>query len=350
MESEKNMPMLELLLRPAFCVTDGKITGINRAASHLLLSEGAEIMPLLATGKEEYQAFETGCLYLSLMLGSQPVGATVVCGDGCHLFLLDQPSDTAELRAFSLAAQQLRGPLAGINMISGQLNAAAPEQAAQLNRRMYQLLRIVSNMSDAVQYCEAAEPQLEGVELCAFLEELLNKTALQLENANIRLTYILPDAPVYTLVDRDKVERAVYNMLCNAAMHTVPGGCIRFELACHGRLYLSVTDEGNGLNTVPPGDVYTRYLRTPSVTDSQEGIGLGMVLVRATAALHGGTVLIDHPHAQGTRVTMTLPLRKKGSMQVRSPMLRIDYAGERDHGLQELADVLPASLYAPDQL
>lgn len=350
METKKNMPMLELMLRPAFCVADGRITGINQAAAHLLLSEGMDILPLLATGKEEYQAFEKGCLYLSLAIGPQSMGATVVCAEDCHLFLLDQPSDTAELRAFALAAQQLRGPLSGISAVSSRLDTAAPEQLAQLNHRMHQLMRIVSNMSDAVQYCETKELQLEGVELCAFLEELLSKTALQLETARIRLIHTLPNAPVYTLVDREKVERAVYNMLCNAAKHTCPGGSIRFEFVCRGRLYLSVTDEGYGANDVPPGNVYTRYLRTPSVTDGLEGIGLGMVLVRATAALHGGTVLIDHPQEKGTRVTMTLPLRKKGSMQIRSPQLRIDYAGERDHGLQELADVLPASLYTPDKL
>ena len=61
--------------------------------------------------------------------------------------------------------------------------------------------------------------------------------------------------------------------------------------------------------------------------------------------LHGGTVLIDHPEGAGTRITMTLAIRQAPPGNLRSPRLRIDYAGERDHGLVELADVLPASLY-----
>jgi len=63
---------------------------------------------------------------------------------------------------------------------------------------------------------------------------------------------------------------------------------------------------------------------------------------------HGGTVLIDHPRGKGTRVTLTLALRQNTEGSLRSPALRVDYAGERDHGLIELADCLPAELYGKE--
>lgn len=350
MEIQHNTPMLELMLRPAFCVSSGKITQINRAAAPYLLSEGANILPLLATGAEEYQAFEGGCLYLTLSLGCQEIGATVVAMDGSHLFLLEQPGDMAELRALSLAARELRGPLNGMSAAASGLSSADPKHLALLNRRMHQMMRIVSNMSDAAQYCQAGEGQMEGIEICAWLEELLSKTSLQLKEANLTLHYTLPATPIYTLADMEKLERAVYNLISNAAKHTSPGGKIMVQLAHRGRLYLSVTDEGDGIDNGVLGNVYTRYLRTPAVTDGLEGIGLGMVLVRSVATMHGGTVLIDHPQGKGTRFTMTIQPRQKGCLQVRSPILRVDYAGERDHGLQELADVLPARLYSPENI
>ena len=70
-----------------------------------------------------------------------------------------------------------------------------------------------------------------------------------------------------------------------------------------------------------------------------------MVLIRNAAAAHGGTVLIDQPHGFGTRVTLTLALRQDTTNHLRSPMIRVDYAGERDHCLLELSDSLPAFLY-----
>ena len=347
MENQNEMnPMLELLARPAFCVSGGRITQINSAAAPYLLSEGMEILPLLSTGQEEYASFEKGCLYLTLAIGGQVLGATVVDLEDCQLFLLEHPRDLAELRAFALAAQQLRDPLSAMNAAANLLQPNDPLHMGQLNRRMHQMMRIVSNMSDAIDFCQAGPEQMELLDLSAHLMELLSGVALQLQAADIHLEYTLPPTPVITMADRERVERAVYNLLSNAAKQTPPGGKIHFELVQKGRLYLSVTDEGP---STPDANAYTRYLRTPSITDGQEGIGLGMVLVRAVATLHGGTVLIDRPKGVGTRVTMTLQLRQRADIQVRSPLMRIDYAGERDHGLQELADVLPASLYAPEK-
>ena len=71
METQNHMtPMLELLLRPAFCVSGGRITRINSAAAPYLLSEGVEILPLLATGQEEYAAFEAEALAPDKLLAS----------------------------------------------------------------------------------------------------------------------------------------------------------------------------------------------------------------------------------------------------------------------------------------
>ena len=70
-----------------------------------------------------------------------------------------------------------------------------------------------------------------------------------------------------------------------------------------------------------------------------------MVLIRSAAATHGGSVLIDHPEGVGTRITMTLAIRQDTPGAVRSPLLRMDSAGERDHGLIELSQQLPAELY-----
>ena len=70
-----------------------------------------------------------------------------------------------------------------------------------------------------------------------------------------------------------------------------------------------------------------------------------MVMIRAAASHHGGAVLIDRPPQGGTRVTMTLAIRQDPVSQLRSPLLKVDYAGERDHALIELSDVLPAEYY-----
>lgn len=347
-----NIPMLELLLRPAFYVTDGRITQINQAAASYMLNVGDEISPLVATGLEDYQPLREGCLYLTLSIAGKKIDATIIASDNQHLFVLDQDSALTELRALSLAARELRTPLTGMLSSAGQLLPPDPDpvQMSQFNRRMHQIMRIVSNMSDAVYYCESTSGRMEYVQICSFLEELLDKGQEQLAQAGIHLQYSMPNKPIYTLADTEKLERAVYNLISNAAKHTPPNGTITISLTCRNRLYLSVTDSGYGNSNCVQANAYYRYLRTPSVTDGPEGIGLGMVLIRAAAALHNGTVLIDRPDGQGTRVTMTMEIRQDKTSVFRSPLFYPDYAGERDHGLQELSDVLPASLYAKENI
>ena len=46
---------------------------------------------------------------------------------------------------------------------------------------------------------------------------------------------------------------------------------------------------------------------------------------------------------------MALPIRPGNGTTLRSPVLRVDYAGELDHGLVEFSELLPAELYDPQK-
>ena len=147
-------------------------------------------------------------------------------------------------------------------------------------------------------------------------------------------------------MDTEKLERAVGNILSNALKFTPKGGTIEAKLTRTGKmLHLTVQDNGSGIPQSLRGNVYNHYQRQPGIEDGRFGIGLGLVLIRATAAAHGGTVLIDHPEGSGTRITMTIAIRQDSDSLVRSSIISVDYAGGRDHLLLERADNLPAELY-----
>ena len=169
--------------------------------------------------------------------------------------------------------------------------------------------------------------------------------------SNISLTYSVPTEPVFGIVDAEKLERAVGNILSNAVKFTPPGGTIHAKLTRKGKtLYLTVQDSGDGLPEHVKATFYSRYTRQPGIEDNRFGIGLGMVLVRQTAALHGGTVLMEQGKEFGLRLTMTIPIRQPSDAGVRSPMIHVDYAGDRDHRLLELADCLPAEAFKRENI
>lgn len=346
--------VLELLLQPAFRVEEGVISHVNRAATGYFLTVGQPIEPMILNGQEEYAQFQGGNLYLTLSIEGNQVGASVARLENADIFTLEQASEVPQLQTLALAAMELREPLSGMLSLAERMlpsiakDDALSAQAAQMNRRLYQLQRIIGNMSDAAAYAQPQPEPEEYVEICGFLEEILEKTAALGAQAGIRLEYEVPREMICTLADSDKLERAVYNLLSNAMKFAPQGAVIQAKLVRkNARLYFSVTNPGGVAE--PQGNIYTRFLREPAVEDPRNGVGLGMVIVRSTAALHGGAVLMEQTEV-GTRITMSLRIRQSRSAVVRSPILRIDYAGERDHGLMELADVLPASLYSTDNV
>lgn len=352
-DKNQNIQMLELMDRAALYVEDGRIVHANTAASRYLLRPGMDFTPLLATGQEEYAAFSQGYLHLTIRADGFPLDATVIRNGSTDIVLLETAMDLNALRALSLAALELRLPLSNACAIADRVLPLAVEEnrenaqmlAAQLNRRMLQMQRIIGNMSDCGSFGQENPRAMECVEICGLLEEQLSRAAEALAQAGFTLEWSLPQQRVYTLAYPQKIERAVYNMLSNAAKFSPPGSVIRAQLIHKGaRLAFSVTDQGPG--TENAGDVFTRYLRQPGLEDPRLGLGLGMVLIRAAAALHGGAVLLDHPEDAGTRITMTLSVNRSSAPEVHSPVLRLDYAGEKDHCLLELSDVLPAELYS----
>ena len=347
MEEKKEIPeLLELVLRPGFCVKENKITAVNQAARGLLLEPGMDILPLLQTGREEYEVFRSGCLYLKLELGGHGFGASVVKTEDCHVFVLDQESDDSELRCLALAARELREPLNDLLITADRLDLES-EDMARLNRGLHRMLRLVLNMSDAGRTAVSSRQELRN--LSKVFAEIFEKAQVLTESTGITLTYQGPKQEIFSLADSEQLERAVLNILSNAIKFTPKGGQVDARLTLKNRmLRLSVTDSGSGIADHVLRRVFSRYLRQPGIEESRHGLGLGMVLIRSAAANHGGTVLIDHPRGKGTRITLTIALRKNGEASLRSPMMRVDYAGERNHGLIELADCLPLELYQKD--
>lgn len=344
--------LLDLMARPAFCVADGSVSRVNAQAAAFNIAPGTAVCELLLTGAEEYAAFQGGCLYLTLSIEGQRLGAAVSRLDGFDVFCLEELADSRELQAMALAARELRTPLNTVMITAQRLfpvdgledDPATREQVARLNRGLFQILRVIGNMSDAGH--NAASPaRMETVDIVQVLDEVFAKAAALVEHTAIHLHYQSYPEAIYCLADRESLERAVLNMISNAVKFSRPGDSIRAALTRRGKkLYLTLEDNGSGIPSGIRGDVFTRYQRQCGIEDSRFGIGLGMVLIRAAAAAHGGTVLIDKCGDTGTRVTMTLAIRQ-GDARLRSGILPVDYAGERDHGLIELSESLPVSLF-----
>jgi signal transduction histidine kinase len=358
MEQLENIAgMLDLMVRPAFCVKDGVIAGVNQGARSCLIDTDTPIRDLLHTGLEEYSEFSDGCLYLTLNIQGRPMGASVTKQAGFDIFILEQDADRAELSAMALAAQELREPLSSVLTVADRLfpmvceDAASQDQISRINRGLYQILRTISNMSDAARYQAETEGILEIRNITAVMEEIFQNSAALIGQAGITVRFYNLSQPLYMLLDQEKLERAIHNILSNAMKFTPKDGFIDARVTIRDtKLYLTVQDSGTGVDPALRSCIHSRYLRQPGLEDGRFGIGLGMVLIRAAASVHGGVVLMEHPDQGGTRITVTMNIRQDTGEAIRSPIMKVDYSGERNHALIELSDGLPAELYKKETI
>lgn len=113
-----------------------------------------------------------------------------------------------------------------------------------------------------------------------------------------------------TLVgDRDQLEQMLVNLVRNAADAALAGGghvSIRWEVTATN-LVLEIEDDG-------PGIASDANLFVPFFTTKPEGSGIGLVLSRAIAESHGGTVdLLPREQGPGCLARVVLPLDAEAS-------------------------------------
>ena len=134
------------------------------------------------------------------------------------------------------------------------------------------------------------------------------------EEKRITLTVEAPE-PAAASIDAVRLGQAVNNLVDNALKYTPAGGRVVLgarrtgpgaELATGHAVELTVTDNGPG---VPPGEreaIFRRLYRVDS-SRSQRGLGLGLSLVKAIVASHGGHVHVEDAPGGGARFVVRLP-------------------------------------------
>jgi signal transduction histidine kinase len=107
------------------------------------------------------------------------------------------------------------------------------------------------------------------------------------------------------------VERAVSNLLDNAAKWSRPGGVV--EVTLHDG-ELTVRDHGPGIDEGDLPFVFDRFYRAPAAR-GMPGSGLGLAIVRQVAEAHGGTITAERAAGGGTLMRLNLA----GSLSAQQP-------------------------------
>lgn len=226
------------------------------------------------------------------------------------------------------------------------------EQLMQLSNRSLCRLRRLADHSDLLREMEGGDHSVyrEGaLDLVSLTRELGEHMELLTHQAGIPFRLDCQEPALPTLGDPSLLRRMLLNLLSNALRAVREGGEVGLRLEKReGRALFTVWDNGPGMEERQLLAVFRPQPRRHRLPDPEEGAAMGLRLAREVAVLHQGVILAENRPGGGVSMTVSLPVRKLPPNTLRSTPAW----GEDSYllALTELADVLPASLYAPEEL
>ena len=146
----------------------------------------------------------------------------------------------------------------------------------------------------------------EPVDLAAVVEDAVESARAVEPGRSIELS---ADSPVEIVGDAGRLRQVVDNLLDNARVHA-PDAPVRVRVGLDGAgALLEVADEGPGIDPEVASRIFERFTRgDPSRSRGTGGAGLGLSIVASIVDAHGGSVTASSPEAEGTVVTVRLPV------------------------------------------
>ena len=215
-----------------------------------------------------------------------------------------EDSVEAQRRLVSDASHELRTPLTSLRTnveLLGKTDALPADERRRLlddvDTELDELSRLIA---DVVDLARDGEP--ERIEEHIRLDQLV---ADAVDRARRRAPGITFETKLDATVvhgSRERLHRAVSNLLDNAVKWSPDGGTVKVRVADAG---VSIRDHGPGIPEEDLPKVFERFYRAPDAR-GLPGSGLGLAIVRQVAESHGGSVSAARADGGGTIVRLQL--------------------------------------------
>lgn len=200
-------------------------------------------------------------------------------------------SQTRQRQLVADAGHELRTPLTSLRTnldllaqadASTHLSAESrAELLADVRAQIAEMTTLIGDLTELARE-DPATPAVEPVEMAAVVAQAVTRV----RRRTTTVGFDVRTEPWWVTGDAAALERAVTNLLDNAAKWSPPNGTITVELH-HGTVM--VADQGRGIAEADLPHVFERFYRSAE-SRTMPGSGLGLSIVKAVADRHGGTV------------------------------------------------------------
>lgn len=224
-----------------------------------------------------------------------------------------------KLKFFTDISHELRTPLTLIStpvtevLENEPLTTTAREHLTMVRRNTERMLRLVNQILDfrKIQN-KKMKILIERTELIAFLLTIIESFKLVADENLINYTLTSQQDELFIWIDRDKVEKIVFNLLSNAFKYTSPGKSIKVIVKTDSQsVSIHVIDEGIGIARDKQESLFQRFETLPKDNMLHPSSGIGLSLVKELAEMHHGSIAVKSKVGVGSDFCVKLPLNKE---------------------------------------
>ena len=231
-----------------------------------------------------------------------------------------QELDKLKSQFLSVATHELRTPLSVIlgynsmlaETLEGKIEAEEKETLRESIAACKRLIRLVNSMLDITQI-ESGKMRMNVAP--ADLRQIVNSVVTLFHHESrereVHLEVDLPSRLPRLLVDAERIEQVLINLLGNAMKFTERGGSITVSVRQHaGFIEVSVKDTGIGIPPEDQAHIFDEFtqIRRQASNRHRHGSGLGLAIAKRIVEAHAGTIAVSSTPGTGSIFRFTIPL------------------------------------------
>ncbi|WP_439924943.1 sensor histidine kinase [Nitrobacter sp. JJSN] len=243
---------------------------------------------------------------------------------------LEQEQRLARLQRnfVSMASHEFRTPLTHIDGHARRLLKMkdrlhpdeVSERAGKVRGSVLRLTHLIDNLLNSSRLIDggtALDLHLSNIDLAALLREVCQLHREITPGSSIVERF--GPAPLRMVGDPKLLFQLFSNLLSNAVKYSPGGGIIEISAeTISEQIGVSIADYGIGIPASDLDHVFERYHRGSNVSGIV-GTGVGLYLVKMVADLHNGEVGVQSKEGEGSRFTISLPIRGRLNADAASP-------------------------------
>jgi signal transduction histidine kinase/ligand-binding sensor domain-containing protein len=175
--------------------------------------------------------------------------------------------------------------------------------ANRLNQRINELIDLAQGEKNMLKI------NCKMTDISSLLKEVAGYVLPQITRRKMALVTEIPDHLSPVMIDDERIQQVVINLLDNAIKFSDEGGVITLRAEEKGgEIVVEVKDTGPGIAKSLQERLFQPYHRIESDREHLSGLGLGLSLCRAFVELHGGKIWVSSHKGKGCIFTFTIPL------------------------------------------